>query len=454
MNTEPASFRDQDGYIFYNNGEIFRAINFSYQATWERLHETRFFKELVAEKKLIGFEELPAHNHPTAFKIIQPHKIPFISYPSEWTFSQLKKAALLTLRIQKKALEENFSLKDASAYNVQFSGPKPVFIDSLSFEPYRPGEPWHAYRQFCTHFLGPLLLAWYGLPDLKSLFVTHIDGLPLRLCSDLLPFRSRLNLLAYTHIHLHARLENKHADDKKINSSQLRISKKRILALIEHMEQGIRSMTIKTKKTNWTGYYKDFSYTDEGFAAKKQFVQKHISEARPALTVDLGANTGDFSAIAAMHSNYVVACDVDAEVVSAIQAKKTENILALHTDLSNPTPAYGWNSDERASFIDRIAKADFTLALALIHHLCIGNNVPLQKLAEFFSTSTQKLIIEFVPREDVQVARLLVTRKDVFADYTLENFKENFTRFFTLVEETSVPGSARRLFYFINKSKP
>lgn len=447
---EQSSFRDSAGFVFYKNEHVYRAIHQSYQSIWENVSKAEFFLNLIRAGQLIDFTtennlSILADSN-GIHKIIKVQKIPFISYPNEWTFSQLKKAALLTLSIQKKALQENYILKDASAYNVQFIGSKALFIDSLSFDHYEEGEPWQAYKQFCQHFLGPLLLWQYGFSEVKSLYLENIDGIPLSLCAKLLPFKSRFNFLAYTHIHLHATFESKHASDKSISSKKLKISKSRIFSLIEHLEQGIKSMSIKKTQTNWTDYYDSFSYSESGYKAKKMFVEKQLLGLNKTLCVDLGANTGEFSSLAATHYASVIACDSDLEVVAAIQRKKIPNILALHVNLINPTPSFGWNCRERQSFLERVQKADTTMALALIHHLCIGNNIPLPKLAEFFANISQRLIIEFVPKTDIQVEKLLVTKKDIFEDYTLENFKHYFTRHFLIEESFPIPDSGRVIF--------
>lgn len=449
LRREPSSFRDRDGYIFYENNRVLRRIHPSYKKTWDALNQAAFFRDLVKEGKLVSYDVLSdAGNDPETYKTLEVQKIPFISYPSEWTFGQLKKAALLTLSIQQKALQNGFSLKDASAYNVQFIGHRAIFIDTLSFEPYEEGKPWQAYKQFCQHFLGPLLLCSYGKQELKSLFVDHIDGIPVDLCARLLPFRARFNMLAYAHIRLHARFEKKHAANTTIASKKLSITKARSLSILEHLSSGIKNLGVKKSDTNWTDYYDTFSYSENGYKIKTAFVEKQVRTFAGQLCVDLGANTGEFSRLAAGYFKSVLACDSDLEVVKAIQSKKTENVLALHIDLLNPTPSYGWNNEERRSFISRISDSDLTLALALIHHLCIGNNVPLDKAASFFANCSQNLVIEFVPKHDVQVKKLLITKKDVFDDYSLENFKKAFSNYFSLLDEETVPGSDRTLFLF------
>ena len=450
---DPGSFRDKDGFVFYHNQKVYRAITESYVPLWNKLINEVFFKDLLHQNRLIHFKDShePFELPEDIRQVIEVETVPFISYPSEWTFSQLKKAALLTLEIQKKALENNYSLKDASSYNVQFIGLKPVFIDLFSFEAYRENEPWHAYKQFCQHFLGPLLLTYYGHQRLQSLFLNNIDGLPLDLVSKILPFRSHFNLLANTHIHLHARFENKHAEDQTVDSKKLQLSKNRQMALLEHLSSGIKGLKVKSKKTNWTGYYQNFSYSEKGYTDKKGFIDKQMQSIKGHLCVDLGANTGEFSEMASKHFDYVLACDNDLEVVKGIQTKKITNLLALHVDLINPTPAIGWRNEERYSFIDRIQKADLTLALALIHHLCIGNNISLEKLADFFAIASKRLIIEFVPKDDIQVKKLLVTKRDVFNTYNLETFKQKFEAHFQIIDSLNIQDSGRVLFFLQKK---
>ena len=451
---EQSSFRDKDGFVFYKDEMVYRAIHHSYKENWTSLSTSAFFHDLIKEGKLPSYVEEAVSDffsNSEVYKIIKVQQIPFISYPNEWSFEQLKKAALLTLNIQKKALENNFTLKDASAFNVQFIGSKPIFIDTLSFEKYDEGKPWNAYGQFCRHFLAPLLLSAYGFKNQLALFIDNIDGLPLDMVSQMLPTRSKLNLLAYTHIHLHARFENKHADDKEVKQSQLKISKARSLSILQHLEQGIKKLKLPGTSTNWTNYYDTFSYSKKGYGVKKAFVEKGLLQMNQGLCIDLGANTGEFSELAAKNYSYVVACDNDIEVVRTIQSKKNANVLALRVNLSNPSPAYGWNGEERISFIERSKKADMILALALIHHICIGNNVPLAKLATYFAGFTKRLIIEFVPKTDVQVKKLLVTKKDNFDDYTYENFANEFAKYFETLDKQSIPDSERVMFLLNRK---
>jgi len=208
------SFRDPSGFLFYLNGQIYRQINTEYQQEYELLMHSGLYDELCSQKMLVPHEEVSQDLalNDKAYKVIQPHQLPFISYPYEWSFSQLKDAALLTLSIQQMSLKKDMVLKDASAYNIQFFQCRPVFIDTLSFERYDEGTPWCAYRQFCQHFLAPLALMSRTHIGLNQLLRLYIDGIPLDIASSLLPLSSKLNFSLGLHIHLHAKSQKKHAN--------------------------------------------------------------------------------------------------------------------------------------------------------------------------------------------------------------------------------------------------
>jgi hypothetical protein len=383
-----------------------------------------------------------------AYKIIKPEVIDFISYPYEWCFSQLKDAALITLQIQKKALEFGMSLKDASAYNVQFEKGHPVFIDTLSFEIYREGQPWIAYRQFCQHFLAPLALMSCKDVRLNQLLRVYIDGVPLDLASSLQPFRSRLNLSLLSHIHLHARSQ-KRFKSKKINIRQIKLGRLELSGLISNLESTVKRLNWQPRGTEWADYYQESSYTENALEHKKQIVAGFIDQLHPHDIWDFGANTGVFSRIGAEKGILAISFDNDPAAVEKNYIECCEkgetNILPLLMDLANPSPSLGWQNQERQSLSER-GPADMVLALALIHHLAISNNVPLPKLAQYFSRICNSLVIEFVPKNDPQVQRLLATREDIFQDYNQKAFEVEFSRYFSLGSSVKVRNSDRTLY--------
>ena len=452
----PGSFRDPSGFHFYRVGLVYRQINSVYSEHYDRLFDSGLHQALVDAHLLIPHQEVEIEpTEPTnAYKIIQPEQIPFITYPYEWSFSQLKDAALTTLEIQKRALEYEMSLKDCSAYNIQFLGGRPVFIDTLSFEAYREGEPWVAYRQFCQHFLAPLALMSATDVRLNQLFRVYIDGVPLDLASALLPARSRLSFALLSHIHLHARSQQTFAE-KSIDTSGRRVSRLSFRGLIDSLERAIRKLTWEPQGTEWVDYAEDTNYSTDALQHKRELLSVFLDRTDSRVVWDLGANTGAFSRVAAGKGCLTISADVDPACVEVnylrcVKEGETD-ILPLLLDLTNPSPGVGWENEERTSLIER-GPADAVLALALIHHLAISNNLPLDRVAAFFSRICKWLIIEFVPKSDSQVQRLLQTREDIFPGYTRQGFEDAFDRYFAIQECVGIEDSDRTLYLMAKRS--
>jgi hypothetical protein len=448
-----ASFRDPSGFLFTRDGVLFRQVNRSYADEYTRLMESGLYERLVKAGLLIPHVEAdqPPAQAESAFKVIQPERVPFISYPYEWSFSQLKDAALATLSIQKRALKAGMSLKDASAYNIQFVRGKATLIDTLSFGLYKEGQPWDAYRQFCQHFLAPLALMSRVDVRLNQLLRVYIDGIPLDLASRLLPFGTRLDFGLLTHIHIHAGAQTRYADaEVKRDAPSGRMNQNAFLGLIESLEGAVKKLEWKPAGTEWGNYYDITNYSDAAFEHKKQLVGEWAARIQPSLTWDLGANNGTFSRLAVAAGAFTVAFDVDPAAVEqnyrSVKSDKTPNMLPLVLDLTNPSPALGWANRERNSFTQR-GPADLVLALAVIHHLAISNNVPLPQLADFFAEAGKRLVIEFVPKSDSQVKKLLSTRLDIFPSYTLEGFEAAFSPRFRILEKLNLQESERTLYF-------
>ncbi|HVN15307.1 MAG TPA: hypothetical protein VMT73_06165 [Anaerolineales bacterium] len=447
-----ASFRDPSGFLFSRGGILYRQVNRMYAEDYACLMDSGLYEKLVKIGLLIPHIETdqPPAEKESAFKIIQPERVPFISYPYEWSFSQLKDAALATLSIQKRALKVGMSLKDASAYNIQFVRGRAALIDTLSFEVYKEGKPWDAYRQFCQHFLAPLALMAYVDVRLSRLMRDYIDGIPLDLTSRLLSTRTRFNFGLLTHIHIHASAQTRYADaDVKSAAGNRQMSRTAFLGLIESLENTIRKLEWKPEGTEWGHYYDITNYSEQAFENKKQLISKWVNETKPNLVLDLGANNGVFSRIAGASNVFTVSSDIDPAAVEqnyrTVKADKEQNLLPLLLDLTNPSPALGWANRERESLGQR-GPADMVLALALIHHLAISNNVPLPQLAEFFAEMGKWLVIEFVPKSDSQVQKLLSSRVDIFPSYTIEGFESAFETRFRTREKVKIQESERTLY--------
>jgi hypothetical protein len=446
----PASFRDPSGFLFRQNDTIYRQVNLVYKDDYDHLMDSGLYQALVGDNLLIPHGEVGIEPPvpEIAYKIIRPEVIPFISYPYEWCFSQLRDAALTTLKIQRKALDFGMSLRDSSAYNIQFKNGRPIFIDTLSFGKYREGQPWVAYRQFCQHFLAPLALMSYKDIRLSQLLCIYIDGLPLDLTGCLLPWRTRLRFSLLSHIHLHARSQ-KHFADKPINVGQHRMSRYAFLGILNSLESTVKKLKWQPGGTEWADYYQDTNYSPQAFEHKKTIVAGFLDRVRPATVWDLGANVGIFSRLASDRGTPTVSFDVDPAAVEKnyldCVARGDTNILPLVIDLTNPSPGIGWENKERMSLKER-GPADAVLALALVHHLAISNNVPLSRIAGFLSDISHWLIIEFIPKTDSQIQRLLATREDIFPDYTQEAFQKEFGKLFNITHSVPIKDSQRTLY--------
>jgi hypothetical protein len=452
----PASFRDPSGSVYYEDGILYRRVNPCYKENYDLFFNSGLYHKLVSSGLIIPHVEIK-NNEISIYKVLKPELIPFISYPYEWCFSQLKEAALLTLKIQKFALGYGMSLKDCSLYNIQFLGPKPVFIDTLSFEKCISNHPWVAYGQFCRHFLAPLALM--GMVDIRlgQLLKSYIDGLPLDLSALLLPYSGRFNIGLLLHIYMHSRAERTGLGVSSVNG-RVKNSKFGInsfYGLVDNLESTIQGIRWKPFKTNWVDYYlKKESYSSQSINHKRQIIEEMLHKISPRTVCDLGANIGLFSRIFSSKGIYTVSTDLDPVCVEgnylyALEHKE-KDILPLLLDVVNPSPAIGWENGERDSFIER-GPFDLVMALALIHHLAISNNVPFGKISFFLKKITQNLIIEFVPKDDAMVQEMLIFREDIFKEYTQENFENEFGKYFSIDQAVRINDSKRILYLMHRK---
>lgn len=450
-----SSFRDPDGFVYRQGGTLLRQVNQSYREDYEALVDSGLYEELADAGLLVSHEERPVSSAlaPNAFRVIEPLEVSTISYPYEWCFGQLKDAALTTLEIQKRALARGMTLKDASAYNVQFHEGKPILIDTLSFERHREGTPWIAYRQFCQHFLAPLALMSHVDIRLARLLERYLDGIPLDLASTLLPRASWARLSLALHIHLHARSIRRHADASSERVKHSRdLGKRGLEGLIDNLESAVRRLDWTPVGTEWAAYEDMHGYSPRALSEKERVVLDLVGEIRPGMVWDLGSNTGLFSRLAASVATNVVAIDGDPAAVEIlyrrIKSDGERRILPLWIDITNPSPALGWAHAERDALLKR-GPADTILALALIHHLAISNNLPLESIAALFADLAPHVIVEFVPKSDPQTQRLMVSREDIFPDYNRGDFERVFARFFKTIRSTQLEGTDRWIYSMV-----
>ena len=321
-------------------------------------------------------------------------------------------------------------------------------------ERYEEGSPWQAYRQFCKHFLAPLALMSYTDVRLNRLLINNIDGIPLDLAKKLLPKKAKFNFGILTHIFLHSDCQKQYENNVKALEKPVKMSKNALIALIENLKDVVLGLKFPKIKTEWGEYYSNTNYTEQSFLEKKSIISDYIEKINPKTVCDLGANRGDFSRIASDKCIKTLAFDIDDVAVEEnyLQMKKLKefDILPLLQDLTNPSPSIGFSNDERASFCSRY-KSDLVMALALIHHLSISNNLPFDNTAEFFSELAQYLIIEFVPKEDSKVQILLSTREDIFPEYNQQYFETVYSKYYEILEKRNIQSSKRILYLMRRK---
>jgi len=392
----PGSFRDPAGRVVQRNGRVRRVINTSDYAS---LISSGLYDDLVSRDLLVAHSEISPG-------LIEPEIVPFVSYPYEWPFAEMKSAALATLEAAIAALDRNMMLKDASAFNVQWHNGHWKLIDTLSFTPYQDGSPWPAYTQFLQHFFYPLLFRKYRIPyDYYNL-----EGIPLEAAARVLPKCLRLSPWIAPNVYL-----------SKRGGKSVHMPKSHLKSFLLYLEKATRRLGYKGN-TGWAEYDKcDHLERDRN---TKERIVGDILELVPGNIIDLGANTGHYTRLARSRHPCVVAVDNEHDCANSVEP------LSLWADICSPSPALGWADEERESLLSRLRKFGGTImALALLHHLCIGRNVPLSMVLELFS-SIGDLIIEFVPASDTMAQK--IAEGKVYPEYNWDIFLRELTKRYTL----------------------
>lgn len=452
-----SSFRDPSGYIFIEDNILKRKILPIYFKQYYKLKNSKFFNKLFDSGLLINHKEVLASDTEI---VIHPEQIPFVTYPYEWCFNQYKEAALLTLKLHKFALENEFSLKDASAFNVTFHNGKAIFIDTLSFDFYKENTPWRAYKQFITHFFGPLLLAHYHGSEVLKLTSNFIDGIPVKIIASMLPFKTKLNPFLYSNIHLLSKFEDKHNEDYKGEAKVTALSKKGQLNILETLYNFIKKLDLK-EQSEWGDYYNKTNYSDDAFNLKADLINGWVSKLNAKTAIDVGGNDGTFVRRITSNLDLALVCDIDNNAVDynykQVKKNKEAYMLPIVLDVLNPSANIGFNNKERFSFINRIKDfaPDVTLALAVIHHMTLSGNITFEMSANFFAGFSEHLVMEFPKKDDSWVQRLLKSKGEFeshFEFYSLENFKSDYLKYYTILEEQPIKGSERVLFFLKRKN--
>ncbi len=450
---DAGSFRDPSGFVFRRGDRLLRQVNQVHAQHFEHLLGSGLFQDLTERGLLVNHEVADPALAATgdAYRVLEPERVGFVSYPYEWGFEMLRDAALVTLAIQDAALDHGMSLRDATAFNLTFHRGKPLFLDTTSFEILPEGRPWVAYRQFCQHFLAPLALMAYRDVRLGQLARIHLDGVPLDLAVELLPARTKTKAGLTMHLRMHARSQRKHGSDEPTAPAREKpFSLQAFRGLVSSLRKAVEGLPEAKGASVWHDYYADADHYSSGASTRKEeLVAAWIDEIRPGTVWDLGANTGRFARIASSRGIDTVALDVDPfcvdEAYRRARSGGDEHIVPIVQDLTNPTGGLGWADEERASLEAR-GPADLAMGLALIHHLAIANNVPLPGICAYLARLGRHAIIEFVPKDDPKVQLLLRDREDIFTEYTLEGFERAAETAFTITRREPVGDSGRTLF--------
>ena len=466
--TEPAgaeasSYRDRNGAVFYRDGEVFRAISAKALADWERLSASAFFRRFVDAGSIVATEQAEAAPPAAAgadwAAVLRHARVPFISYPYEWAFGMLKEAALLHLDLMQAALVEGMILKDSSAYNIQWNGCEPVFIDIPSFEGLTPGEPWVGYRQFCELFLYPLMLQSYKGVDFRHWLRGSLDGITAGTLRSLFSTRDLARPGVLMHVVAQDALQRRYADAKgsaRKSLGEAGFDKSLIARNVAGLRKIVERMQPAGKKTVWADYAHTHSYDEAEFQAKVAFVRDAAARRRWNLVWDLGSNTGTFSRIAAEHADYVVSMDGDRMVIEHLfETQKgrpdARKILPLVVNLADPSPNQGWLGVERRALPDR-GRPQLTLCLALIHHVVIGANIPMRDFIGWLAGLGASLVIEFVGREDEMVEKLLANKDDQYGDYRADVFEALLAERFEVAAKQPLKGGKRAIYLALARS--
>lgn len=456
---DPASFRDPSGRVYHSSGRILRTVTDRAAEHYEFVRDSGFLRTWIERGWVVRTTDVSHSELKLAADdvryVLEHARIPFISYPYEWPFPALKAAALLHLDLQIEALAHDITLSDSSAYNIQFTGARPVFIDVLSFRRYRPGGYWRGYRQFCEQFLNPLLLrALIGVPY-NAWYRGDLSGITAAALNMVLPAWRKLSWNVFSHVTLPARLEARTVArglTPRPVRSRRPLPRSSYAGLLTQLREWIASLEPREqRRTTWSMYHAMHTYTGEERTAKRQFVSDFVQRTRPAMLWDFGCNAGDYSELALRSgADSVVGFDADhgaLDLAFARSVSESLEFLPLFMDAANPSPDQGWQQLGRRGLAAR-GPADALLALAFSHHLAIGRNVPLDHILRWLTSLAPAGVVEFVPKADPTVQFMLASREDIFDGYDESAFEDALGRQARIVGSQTISATGRRLFIY------
>lgn len=463
------SFRDRNNRVYDDGTRIYRGISQDALDNWRQVSAAPFFHKFMDQGKVVATELVDgvelASGAGTRWPAVMAHqRVPFVTYPYEWSFSMLRDAALLTLELLERAIPNGWTLKDATAYNIQWINCRPVFIDIPSFEPFRVGDPWRGYRQFCMMFLYPLMLQAYRGIDFAPFLRSNLEGIDPAVASKILSGVSRLRKGVFGNVYLHAMMQERAArreldeaksltEDARGSVSptrRMKHSEAMVMGTIQGLRRTIEKLRTPNSRTTWGNYDTDHSYADTSFEKKTAFIERNAGAKRRSMVWDIGCNTGTFSRLAGKYANTVISIDGDPKAVERLyQHEKRQpdsNILPLIMDLGNVSPNQGWRGAERKA-LDRRANPDLILCLALIHHIVISSNIPMGEFIDWLHELGSDLIIEFVSVTDDMSQMLLRNKCNQYGDFTESEFERLVRERYRIVDSEPLKGGSRKIYH-------
>ena len=455
----PGSFRDPSGHVYSDQNRILRSVSAEAAPAYEASRAA--LQDLVEQGRLVGFREIsPAEagiEHANLAYLLEHPRLGSWSYPYEWSFSLLQRAAIFHLELHLYLLERGLTLSDASAYNVQFQGTEPIFIDHLSVRPYREGEFWIGHRQFCEQFLNPLLLRSHLDIAPNAWYRGNLEGISTNDLARLLPLRSRFGWRVLSNVVLPAYFQKNTTSDREVSftTEGRKLPLAGMQSMLRQLHTWIKNLRpANISSTTWANYATTTTYDDVETTRKKEFVANFIRQSGARTVIDLGCNTGDYSKISLENgASTVTGFDFDQQTLDkAYSRARAENLkfLPLYLDARNPSPNQGWLQGERTGFRERFT-ADAVLALAFEHHLAIAHNVPLDQMIDWITGTAPKGVIEFVPKADPTVKKMLALREDIFPDYTEEAFAAALGSLASITAREQVTDSGRTLYAYARR---
>jgi SAM-dependent methyltransferase len=417
------TFRDPAGSLYFDEAKVLRYVRPAFVAEAESFLASPLTRRWMESGRMVP--TVIARQEPDGSLLLEHERIDYPTYPWEWTPGQWTAAGELTLDLCEEALPAGLILKDATPLNVLFRGAEPVFVDVLSFDKRKPGNPiWLAYGQFVRTFLLPLAANRYlGWPLAAS--IERRDGYE---PSDLYPYlplrrRSRAPLRSLVTLpHLLERKANASASTgpAPVRQQPPEIATEVLRRTLKKLRRTLRALTPPPRPSRWSDYTSTAShYTAEDHSRKAGFIERALAQAAPLRVLDVGANTGHYSRIAVAAGARVVAWDTDVQAADANWREaraKHEPILPIVANIARPTPAVGWQNAESLSLLQRSEGAfDGILMLGVIHHMLLIDQIPLPAIFDLVRRLTTRwAIIEWIPAADSQFQQLCRGRQDIY----------------------------------------